>query len=130
VSLLRREVVNLIDAYEEVQRRKDDASRAGVENIDAATVRIVVDRVLDEFTRANPVMVAQVIGGMAWVIHMCEQEGYDLDETMEVCERIGATVRRSLPTLGTFTPEQAVEVGIGAGFWTGLWLAGVAKEER
>lgn len=112
-----------MEAYEEVQRRKDEASFEEWPPSMVPTVAKIAANLKRELGTVNPAVLEHAVNGMAWVARMMHEEGLDVDETMEVPRRIQGNVERQLGDTGiAFTPQQGIQAGIGAGLFTGLWM--------
>jgi hypothetical protein len=120
--------MNLLKAYEEVQARKDLISRAGIEAVDRETYLDVKARVEEQVGSVDPRVAEQVVAGMAWTIYMCDRYGWSLDEATAIAEKVVANAMGNVGDLSPYSPQQLVELGVGAGLFTGLWLAKVADE--
>jgi hypothetical protein len=120
--------MNLIKAYEEVQARKDLISRAGIEAVDRETYLDVKARVEEQVGSVDPRVAEHVVAGMAWTIYMCDRYGWSLNEATDIAEKLVANAMGNVGDLSSYSPQQLVELGVGAGLFTGLWLAKVADE--
>jgi hypothetical protein len=120
--------VDLIKAFEEVQARKDVISRAGIGAVDRDTYLDVKARVEEQVGSVDPRVAEQVIAGMAWTIYMCDRYGWSLDEATDIAGKLVENVLGNIPDPEQYTPRQLVELGVGAGLFTGMWVAKVADE--
>jgi hypothetical protein len=120
--------VDLIKAFEEVQARKDVISRAGIGAVDRDTYLDVKARVEEQVGSVDPRVAEQVIAGMAWTIYMCDRYGWSLDEATDIAEKLVANAMGNVGDLSSYSPQQLVELGVGTGLFTGLWVAKVADE--
>lgn len=109
----------LMQAYEEVQRRKDEALPA----FDPAVVVQVKRALKRQLQSDDPQLIATALQGMAWVIPMLMDAGLDGEEAMDVPEQIVANTVLNMPAgiSHRVSFKQAIELGVGAGFYTGLW---------
>lgn len=64
------------------------------------------------------------LDGMGWVTRMAQERGLDMEELMEICETVGDNARANVEQakLGG-VGEDELSIGVGAGFFTGMWLA-------
>lgn len=120
--------MDLIEAYKEVQARKDEISRLGVEAVDRETFLNVLARVQEQVGSVDPRTAEHVVAGMAWTIYVCDRYGWSLDQAMGIAEKVVANAMGNVGDLSPYSPQQLVELGVGAGLFTGMWMAKVADE--
>jgi hypothetical protein len=121
-------VSDLARAFREVQARKELISRMGIEAVDRETFLDVKARVEEHVGSVDPHIAEQVVAGMAWTIYICDRYEWSLDEATDIAESLVANAMGNVGDLSSYSPQQLVELGVGAGLFTGLWLAKVADE--
>jgi hypothetical protein len=111
-------VSDLLATYELVQRLKDEVTVVPVSRqkwrdvFQARLKRMPTEQELDAG-----------MAGLGWLVRMCNEEEIDFEDFMGICEKIQANVRENLPNATTvYSFDDAIGLGIGAGFPTGLWV--------
>lgn len=111
---------DLVEAFDRVNAIKgDDHWRP-----DADSLRQITEKLRAELGEGfNAKGVEDTIMGLGWVGRMLVEYGLDFEQLMVTAERLTdatlAGVDRS--KLG-LTPEQGLQAGIGAGYFTGLYM--------
>lgn len=123
----------LRDAFLEVQRRKREAEVDGVAPPEVvATVRRKLADELPDLARdgARLDKLAEVTCcGMLWVAKMLAEYDLSFVEAWGVADSLGDAVKLAMQRT-THTPEQGVELGVGAGLYTGVWMGLLLAEAR
>jgi hypothetical protein len=121
--------VDIYDTYSEVQRRKDrpiwegeGPSREMIEKI-SATFRAQVGR---EIASAE---LKTTLDGMGWLMRMAAEEDVPLEALMQIAEDIESKARANIARTSIGVHDQ-LSVGVGAGFFTGLWVGILFERER
>lgn len=109
----------LFDALQEVQRRKDDDHWQPTGD----DIKRVAEGITEQLGALDPKAVEAALAGMGWVMAMMQTNGLDMEEFFVACEWLTEVTMRNVSKIeGSFTPEQGVQAGVGAGFPTGLWV--------
>jgi hypothetical protein len=122
--------MTLRDAYEHVQHRKEQASFDEWPPALVPTVSLVARKVRDQLGTTDPRVIESTMNGMAWVCQMLYEENMDPEEAMDVPMDLSRNVLGTLPPalVERLTLRQAVDLGIGAGFFTGLWMGVLMRD--
>jgi hypothetical protein len=111
----------LRNAYVEVQRRKNEIT--GPEDIDREAIgRKLAEELPDMPPEQHERILELTVGGVAWVAKMLADHDLSFVQSWGVAEALADSVKDG--AIGTnYTPEQGVDLGVGAGLYTGMWMA-------
>lgn len=110
----------LTDTFLHVQEMKDKPWAPPAELV-AALARGFKAQMGEEITSAQLLVTVQ---GVGWILHMCQEHGIPFDELMSITAMLEqhVEVNRQRARLAGGPEEDPLKVGLGAGFFTGLWL--------
>jgi hypothetical protein len=110
----------LTDTFLHVQEMKDTPWEPPAELVDALAQRWRA-QMGEEITSAQLLATVQ---GVGWILHMCQEHDIPFDELMTVTAMLEqhVTVNRRRTQMAGGPTEHPLTVGLGAGFFTGLWL--------
>lgn len=109
---------SLRDTYDHIQARKDEPWEPPAEIVESviATFRAQQGR---DITAAELVV---TLVGMGWVTRMALEQDLDMEELMDIVDDLERVTRSSTTRLPQIHERDQIAVGLGSGFFTGLWL--------
>lgn len=123
-------VSELHDIYLRVQELKEQSF-----DMPADLIGVLSDRLAEQLgRRPSTGELEAAVAGIGWVARMLHDFKLDLADALAVPEAITANVltnlRRARERNAPYGEREAVEAGIGAGFYTGLYMGLLLMRER